>query len=121
MLGCAAVASAASDVPSVGLPEMAVVGRRGPERDDLIVQRVVPEYPLEMLRAGTSGKVRVELSIDRDGHVRGVWVLHSADPAFAAAVRRAIWKWRFAPDQVIAGRNEWRARMTVGFQFVDSA
>ncbi len=119
ILGSAAALSAASQVTPVPLPEMAIVEQRG--EGDLVVERVAPEYPADLLRAGASGKVRVELAIDREGRVRAVQVLHSADPALASAVRRAVWKWKFAPNQVAAGHEQWRARMTIGFEIVDPA
>ncbi len=64
-----------------------------------IVNRTVPEFPGEAIRAGVqSGRVVARLTIDADGRVTGTQLL-SASPTgfFERESRRALSTWRYEP------------------------
>jgi protein TonB len=62
------------------------------------IKRVEPVYPPEAVRAGTSGFVEVEFTVDANGKVASVSVLN-AKPArtFESAAVKAVKQWQFAP------------------------
>jgi len=61
-------------------------------------KRVEPVYPPEAARAGTSGFVEVEFTVDASGKVVTVSVVN-AKPArtFETAAVKAVKQWTFAP------------------------
>lgn len=62
------------------------------------LKRVEPAYPAEAARAGTTGFVDVEYTVDASGKVANVSVL-GAKPArtFESAAVKAVKQWQFAP------------------------
>ncbi|VVN31777.1 energy transducer TonB [Pseudomonas fluorescens] len=56
-----------------------------------------PIYPAALLRAGITGNVRVEFTVNADGLVNKVRILESDHPDLAEASRVAIEQWRFKP------------------------
>ena len=62
------------------------------------VKRVEPVYPPAAARAGTTGFVEVEYSVDATGKVANVSVVN-AKPArtFEAAAVKAVKQWQFEP------------------------
>lgn len=62
------------------------------------IKRVDPAYPVEAARAGTTGFVEVEYTVDASGKVASVSVLN-ARPArtFESAAVKAVKQWQFAP------------------------
>lgn len=61
------------------------------------VKRVDPVYPAEAARAGTTGFVEVEYTVDTSGKVSSVSVVN-AKPArtFESAAVKAVKQWEFA-------------------------
>lgn len=62
------------------------------------VKRVEPTYPPEAARAGTTGFVEVEFTVDASGKVDNVSVVN-AKPSrtFETAAVRAVKQWQFEP------------------------
>jgi protein TonB len=62
------------------------------------IKRVEPVYPAEAARAGTSGFVEVEFTVDATGKVATVSVVN-AKPSrtFETAAVKAVKQWMFAP------------------------
>lgn len=62
------------------------------------VKRVEPTYPPDAARAGTTGFVDVEFTVDASGKVASVSVV-DAKPSrtFESAAVRAVKQWRFEP------------------------
>ena len=60
------------------------------------IKRVEPVYPVEAARAGTTGFVEVEYTVDAEGKVANVSVLN-AKPArtFESAAVKAVKQWQF--------------------------
>jgi protein TonB len=65
--------------------------------------RTDPVYPLEMKKAGITGKVVFQFIIDRTGAVRDVVILSSPHKAFEKPTIDAVSQWRFSPG-IKAGR-----------------
>jgi periplasmic protein TonB len=61
------------------------------------IKRVDPVYPAEAARAGTTGFVEVEYTVDASGKVASVSVVN-AKPArtFESAAVKAVKQWQFA-------------------------
>lgn len=56
-----------------------------------------PIYPQALQRAGITGDVRVEFTVQADGSVNKVSVLQSDHPALAESASAAVKRWRFRP------------------------
>jgi len=63
------------------------------------VKHVVPAYPAEALRAGQSGVVVLECTIDAQGKVASTRVLSGVPPLSESAVK-AVGKWRYTPTRL---------------------
>ena len=62
----------------------------------LAVERPMPTYPPESLRAGRQGVVVTEIRVG-DGRMRSVTVLQAPDDRVAAEVTKALMQWTFRP------------------------
>jgi TonB family protein len=63
-----------------------------------ILRMVAPEYPEPSLRNGVEGRLRAKVRVDTAGVVVGIEILESEVDAFCeAAVKEALWQWRFRP------------------------
>ncbi|MFD0738959.1 energy transducer TonB [Lysobacter koreensis] len=82
------------------------------QADPKPIKRVDPVYPAEAARAGTSGFVEVEYTVDASGKVASVSVLN-AKPArtFESAAVKAVKQWQFAAGA--AGRGKTRLDFTL--------
>jgi protein TonB len=57
-----------------------------------------PEYPIEALRAGTTGKVTATFTVNPDGHVTNVRIVKSTPRGvFDGTVKNTVGRWRFQP------------------------
>lgn len=56
-----------------------------------------PKYPMEALRAGTSGSVLVEYTVGTDGTVTAARVVRSTSRVFDREAINAVRRWRFQP------------------------
>jgi TonB family protein len=54
-----------------------------------------PAYPFEMRRAGLSGEVSFEITVQDDGKVTDGMVTEASQPAFRQSVEEALATWRF--------------------------
>ena len=84
---------------------------------DLIpLQRIPPTYPAEARRAGISGSVTIDVTVNPDGSVRKARVLEAKPKGlFEAAAVTAIQKWRFKPKTVDGKAVEFHGVQTVKF------
>ena len=64
-----------------------------------VVRQVAPGYPIEAMRAGVHGVVRLEVIVGADGSVQDVHVVKSLDRNYGldAEAIRAAKAWRFEP------------------------
>lgn len=84
---------------------------------DLIpLQRIPPSYPAEARRAGVSGYVTIDVTVNPDGSVRKARVVDAKPRGlFEAAAVTAIQKWRFKPKTVDGKAVEFHGVQTVKF------
>ena len=54
-----------------------------------------PAYPFEMHRAGLSGEISFEITVQDDGTVTGGLVTEASQPAFRQSVEEALVTWKF--------------------------
>jgi TonB family protein len=60
-----------------------------------------PKFPKEALKKGSEGSVKLQVVLDKDGHVVSSRVLRSSgDLALDAAAQTAVAKWRLNPAAV---------------------
>lgn len=66
--------------------------------DIIPLQRIPPQYPREAARAGITGWVQLEVTVNADGSVRNAKVLDAKPKGlFEAAAVAAVYKWKFKP------------------------
>ena len=118
LLAVATTATAGTDSDAVTLPEMRAIDLW---HDEAVISHVIPNYPIEMRRAGIEGRVRVDILVDREGKVKRVLVLDTDNAAFADAVRDAVRRWHFVPATASARREHRHAYLTVRFLLEDTA
>lgn len=63
----------------------------------VVLVRVLPEYPAEMLSHQQEGRVLLQTFINAQGDVLGVRVLEATHPEFGQAAARAVRQWEFSP------------------------
>lgn len=92
-------------------------GMAGSMDSDLIpLQRIPPSYPAEARRAGVSGSVTIDVTVNPDGSVRKARVIEAKPKGlFEAAAVTAIQKWRFKPKTVDGKAVEFHGVQTVKF------
>lgn len=60
-----------------------------------------PKFPKEALKNGAEGSVKLQLVLDKEGHVVSSRVLRSSgEPALDAAAQAAVTKWRMNPSAI---------------------
>ena len=81
-------------------------------RDLRAISTPPPKYPAEALRAGQSGEVVVEFTVDTDGSVSGARVVRGNPPrVFDREAVAAVKRWRFQPVA-----SPVTTRRTIGFK-----
>lgn len=80
-----------------------------------------PAYPFEMRRAGLSGEVTFELTVEDDGRVSDVVVTKSDQPEFKTAALAALKTWTFRPSKLDPGSSPRPLRLVgkICFRIVD--
>ena len=74
-----------------------------------------PHYPVEMRRAGVSGRAVVDFIIDETGTVRDAYVIETTYPVFGAAAVECVSAWQFAPG--LRGRSPVKTHLQVPIVF----
>ncbi|WP_440975005.1 energy transducer TonB [Pseudoxanthomonas winnipegensis] len=86
---------AAAPAEPSGSPSSASAASSGERR---LLSAPPPRYPMDALRAGTSGQVVVEITIGGDGDVSNVRVVQATPPrVFDRAALTAVKRWKFEP------------------------
>jgi len=81
-----------------------------------VLRRVVAAYPERMRELGIEGRVVLELTVDANGHVIKIKVLHSLRPELDEAAKVAARKMRFSPATV--GGTPVKVKIPYTFTFV---
>jgi TonB family protein len=83
---------------------------------------VAPVYPRKALEKQISGEVRVRITVDADGRVKGVAILSSTPSGvFDQSVLAAVSRWRFKPPPADAGAVDASTVTSVAFKPTDGA
>jgi TonB family protein len=82
--------------------------------NELLTDRIEPDYPDEARRARIQGTVTLDTLIGEDGRVRVVSPI-SGDPQLAEAAVAAVRKWRYKPYTVNGKRVSIRTQVPVTF------
>lgn len=82
----------------------------------VVLQRVLPEYPDEMLDRIKNGDVEFELIISPQGVVTHVRALRMSNPIFSAMAEKAVSYWKFSPGKIEGRPVYCRIRQAVIFQ-----
>jgi len=85
-----------------GGPMAGAMGKGGSaamfDGDLLPLQRIPPTYPRDAARAGVTGWVQLEVTVNADGTVRGAKVTDAKPKGiFEAAAVQAVMRWKFKP------------------------
>ena len=67
--------------------------------DRKVSSRVSPSYPELAKRMSVSGKVKIEVIIAPDGHVKSTRAMLGGNPVLVDAAIDAVGKWKFEPGQ----------------------
>ena len=72
------------------------------------LSRVEPDYPKRALADNIEGSVTADLTIEEDGHVSNVRIVHAQPPGiFEREAEKALRQWKFsASDSGIVGEVE---------------
>ncbi len=70
-------------------------------------RQLLPEYPLVMREARIQGEARVGFTVEADGRITKLKLLHATEKAFGEATLKAAKAWRFSPGK---GRDGYVAR-----------
>jgi protein TonB len=66
----------------------------------VVLRRVSPVHPPELLKELVNGEVVLECLVDEDGEVSNVTVVSETRPEFSAAAEEALQQWEFKPGSV---------------------
>lgn len=76
---------------------------------------VKPVYPIPMRTSGITGKVLLEVDVDRDGRLLDVSVIESNNPGFDAAALTSVLQWTFQPGTVKGVPQRAKTRVPITF------
>jgi len=84
------------------------------------IEKVMPAYPEEALKAGISGVVKLKLEISADGEVLRIKAYPKTAPLLKKAACEAASKWRFKPDPSLTAKGRSvLSRLTFTFEIKD--
>ena len=84
------------------------------EAENLLLNRVEPEYPPKAIAAHRSGSVVLEVQVSRDGSVASVKTM-SGDPLLATAATQAVRSWRYQPYRLHEQASPFQTDVTLTF------
>jgi TonB family protein len=123
-LGALVVFAGCTNVPlrqsTLATESEPLVGEPGPGYEGPVpVQRIAPDHPWDLRRAGIAGKVDLNLLIDETGRVIDAQVTGSTDAEFEESALAAVRKWTFKPASRDGVPVRTRARLPITFAFTD--
>jgi protein TonB len=99
--------------PVVGPPPKPVVISHLSEA--LLINRVVPVYPVPAARANIQGEVKLHAIIARDGSIQSLSLI-SGHPLLASAALEAVRQWKYQPYLLNGQKVEVETWITVNFK-----
>jgi periplasmic protein TonB len=83
--------------------------------DALLINKVIPTYPIIAVRSGVQGEVRLHAIIARDGTIQSLSVI-SGHPLLTGAAIEAVQQWRYEPYRLNGETVEVETYITVNFK-----
>jgi protein TonB len=83
--------------------------------DDMLIEKVLPQYPGEALRTGQQGKVVLQAWIATDGSIRDLKLV-SGPLVLGQAAYEAVRRWRYRPYLLNGHPAEAMTYVTVDFK-----
>ncbi len=83
--------------------------------DALLINKVIPTYPIVAVRSGVQGEVRLHAIIARDGTIQSLSVI-SGHPLLTGAAIEAVQQWRYKPYRLNGEAVEVETYITVNFK-----
>jgi TonB family protein len=87
----------------------------------IAIHKTQPQYPEEARKAGVTGVVVVQATIDEEGRVTDVLPLREVAPLLAEAAAEAIREWRFEPARYEGKPVAVYYNLTVNFRLANDA
>jgi uncharacterized protein len=76
------------------------IGKSAGLQDRRAIKRVIPEYPLDMVRVGKTGFVDIVFTIDKYGYTRDHIVYYSPSKSFEKKAVEALRKFQYEPSKI---------------------
>ena len=83
--------------------------------DGLLINKVIPTYPIIAVRTGVQGEVKLHAIIARDGAIQSLSVI-SGHPLLTRAAIEAVQQWRYKPYKLNGEAVEVETYITVNFK-----
>jgi protein TonB len=83
--------------------------------DGLLINKVIPTYPIIAVRTGVQGEVKLHAIIARDGAIQSLSVI-SGHPLLTRAAIEAVQQWRYKPYRLNGETVEVETYITVNFK-----
>ena len=83
--------------------------------DGLLINKVIPTYPIVAVRTGVQGEVKLHAIIARDGAIQSLSVI-SGHPLLTSAAIEAVQQWRYKPYRLNGEAVEVETYITVNFK-----
>ncbi len=83
--------------------------------EGLLINKVIPTYPIIAVRTGVQGEVKLHAIIARDGAIQSLSVI-SGHPLLTRAAIEAVQQWRYKPYKLNGEAVEVETYITVNFK-----
>ncbi len=81
-----------------------------------VIRQGAPVYPIEMRRAGLSGEVLVEFTVNREGRVQNAFPVTATNAAFIMPSIQAVSGWQFRPGTIDGKAAAFRFQVPIVYQ-----
>lgn len=109
-----------SDLVPIGQPVVVTPPKRplivSRTTEAMLMNKVVPDYPLIAKISGIQGDVKLHAFVDRNGNIRSLTVLGTPPPVLAKAALEAVQQWRYRPYLLNGEPVEIETFITVTFK-----
>ncbi|MEO6874001.1 MAG: TonB family protein [Opitutaceae bacterium] len=83
-----------------------------------VVYQTVPQYPLELRRAGSTGSAVVDFIVTSTGDVVSAYAISATAPGFGFAAAAAVSRWKFKPALRNGRPVNVHMQLPIGFTFL---
>lgn len=82
----------------------------------MLLNKVVPEYPLIAKLSGLQGDVKLHAFVDKNGNIRSLTVMGNPPPVLLQAAMNAVQQWKYRPYYLNGEPVEIETFITVTFK-----